>query len=356
MPVQDYVLGARITSLQIVAERRAAVLAAFEHAASNDDDLSAGDRHEALQAFAGMAQVEAELAIEGEEGERYLLTIADGTMTTADVQDSRSREHLERPRGKVAPTLRARDGAIDELLEQLRAFGVQPDEVAGDELALPTHWHERDTLVRALAAIAPHLRNKTVRAIFEISGVRYDVAIEGGQVECRPLYTFSEEAGVAARFDDLVGLSPPNDVLTVPVAARVAPKRAPAWDAAQPYTTGTAQQRDDAWCTATEYGRKAVPLAQTIAAVRDPANREPRYDELRRRIYHYLAKRDVPEVHEVFTWALREESDEVAATVSYIGWRLEGLVAALPAQLAEAQARGDQRTAARIAKLLAEAS
>jgi len=72
-------------------------------------------------------------------------------------------------------------------------------------------------------------------------------------------------------------------------------------------------------------------------------------------MYHYLAKHDTPEVRDVFLWALREEDDETAGTVTYIGWRLEQLIAELPVHMREAEARGDKRTLRRMKKLKSEA-
>ena len=92
-----------------------------------------------------------------------------------------------------------------------------------------------------------------------------------------------------------------------------------------------------------------------IAAVQDEANRDKRYAKLRRRMYHDLAKHDVPEVCALWLWALREESDDMAETVTYIGWRLESVIARLPDELRAAESRGDTRTAQRIRRLQSEA-
>lgn len=354
MPVYDAVLGARSDMTKVPVADRPRADELFERAQTGDD-LSASDREHILDELAQIAGVHAALAMESEDGGRYLHVLAGGQQQRHELQDSRARDRLVAPRGRFAPTLRTRSAdLVDDALELLREVSADDVHDGGDgRFELPFHWSDRDAMLAALARLVPLLRGKGFAALVEIDDVRYDVEATKELVTCHPLYLVGAHADM---FCELAGLAPPEPAVTVPVAAPVRAKRAPAWDPARPYTTGTAQQRDVAWNTATDYGHRSVAdLAPMIDALRDPANHERRYGELRRSIYHYLAKRDVEEVHAAFLWALREEDDELAETVTYIGWRLDGLIARLPDHLREAEARGDTRTAARMRRLLAQA-
>jgi hypothetical protein len=96
-------------------------------------------------------------------------------------------------------------------------------------------------------------------------------------------------------------------------------------------------------------------LALACAAVRDPANADRPFAWLRVDLYHLLAKHDTPEVWAVFEQAIRDEDDQTAQTVTYLGWRLTGLVQRLPDLIRDAEACGDQRTLARLRALQQEA-
>lgn len=340
MPVYDSVLGARLVTGNADAARQLEV-------AVSTDDLSAGDRMRELEKLRAIAGTHAELVIEGEEGERYLLVVTDTSEMFA-ITESRAADHNEPAHGAYMPTVGTRVDP-DEVLELL---AHEDAEVGDDGIVLPYHWPDRDALLADLAKIGPLLDGRTI-LLAEAGGHRYDVELAYGAVTCTPLHPR------CAHLDRVLAIAPDlavtESAVTVPFDAAV--KRAPATarDPSQPLVTGSARERLDAFNTLTDHGRKRVDLAPLIAAARDDANREDRHAELRRKLYHYLAKHDTPEVGALWLWALREESDELAKTVTYIGWRLEALVARLPDELRDAEARGDTRTAARIRKLQLEA-
>jgi hypothetical protein len=344
MPVYDGVLAARLLAGGPAAEAQLAI------ATANDADMSARDRSRELDRLRAIAGAHAELVIEGEEGERYLLVIENAEETTFDITDSRSATEDLPARGTPyahAPT----KVPADEVIELL---GHEEAERLDDhEVRLPYHWPDREAMMNDLAKIGPLL--DAVLLVVEIEDRRYDVEVAYGGVTCTPLHLRSTASPTIldALLPDLAVVDSP---ITVPFAA--ATKRAPATkvDPARPLTTGSARERLHAFQAHTEARKNTAPtIAPLIAAVRDEANRDERFAELRRQIYHYLAKLDRPEVCALWLWALHEESDEVAKTVTYIGWRLESVIAKLPDELRAAEARGDQRTVGRIKRLQAEA-
>lgn len=341
MPGYDTVLAARLVA------GNAAAAAQLERAASNEDDLSAGDRARELDTLRAIPGTLAELVIEGEEGERYLLVLEGGAEHVHEITASRSATENVPARGTSYKHARTKVPA-DEVLEMLAH--EEAEHLDDDEVRLPYHWPDRDRLLADLAKIGPLL--DAVILLAEVEGRRYDVEVAYGAVTCTPLH-----ARCARSLHELLPeLAVVDSAVTVPFAA--ATKRAPASkvDPTRPLSTGSARQREAAFHAHTDWRKKApVALEPLIAAVRDEANRDDRFAELRRQIYHYLAKHDRPDVCETWLWALREESDAVADTVTYIGWRLDSVIAKLPAELAAAIERGDKRTASRIRRLRSEA-
>ena len=324
MPVYDSVLGAHLA----VGDAEI-----FELAASNDQDLSASDREAQL---AALVDASCELALESEDGERKLVAIVDGERRDHVMVDSRVTDRVEPPKGARNPPLVLRRGvAIDDLLDVLRDHDVD------DALELPYHWHSRDELLATLARAASLIRK--LRAVVEIDNRRHEIELATSVVTCRALHTLSDDPRAAARFVALAQIATGDDIATAPVVAAVR-TRPSKLDPTRPLTTGSAAQRLRAWHGTTS------EVASAIAAVQDVANQEPRYVELRREIYRHLAKLDTPAVRELFLWALANEDDDTVATVIWTGWRLESLLAELPARIRTA----DPRTAARMTKLLVE--
>lgn len=127
----------------------------------------------------------------------------------------------------------------------------------------------------------------------------------------------------------------------------------PIRDAGRPYTTGTADQRRQSIAAAV--AAKTKDWTRLIAALQDPANADPRYDQVRRDLYRYLAAHDSREIAGLFLWALQEESESMIETITLLAWRQSALLAALPDLVAAAEARDDQRLASRMRAALDEA-
>ena len=349
MPVYDSIVGARLETTKVADP--AAADAQFARAVSGED-LSAGDRQRELDALAAIPGVKADFVIESEDGPRYLLLVADGKQQSFDIVDSRSPDGVEPARGTFRPTVRAKV-PIDELIEMFQDAGVDEIEVSGEDAAeLPYFWPDRDTLLSTLAKAGPLLRGK-LEILVEIDDRRYDVEVAGGQVTCVPLHPLCGER--TAQVLAIAEIGATEAAASIPFMTPVKQKPAPSYDPTRPLTTGSLGQREDWWRSITKIKLQRYDVPAVIAAVKDEENRDKRYAELRRRMYHDLAKHDTPEVCALWLWALREESDDMAETVTYIGWRLESVIARLPDELRDAEARGDTRTVQRIRRLQSEA-
>ena len=355
MPRYDSVLGAQFDTTGVAATERASVDELLETARSNSGDLAVSDRQDVLDEVRAISGVKAELVIEVEDGGRYLLVIEGGKEHTYDLRDSRQADRVEAPHGTYEPAIQS-NGPIDDVLDMLRESGIE-DVRETDENAtkLPYRWSGRDEMMTALATIGPLLRDEAVCALVEIDGRRYDVELADAQVTSLPLFSLAETPELTRRANAIAGLAVRDDVATRHYAKPTRRKPAPAYDRERPLTTGTLRQREDAWFALTHSRKPKPDLLPIIMAVGDDANRDSRYAELRREMYHYLAKHDTAEVRDVFLWALREEDDEMAKTVTYVGWRLDLLIAALGAEMLDAEVRGDKRTLSRMKKLKAEA-
>ncbi|HEU0028987.1 MAG TPA: hypothetical protein VFQ53_00050 [Kofleriaceae bacterium] len=354
MPQYDQLIGCRLDTSAVSPDDRPRAEEQFALATSNDSDLAVGDRQRELEALRQIPGVRAELVLEHEEGGRYLVIFDHAREVTAEIRDSRRPDRVEPPRGELLATAPLKDGAIDDALAALREATEDVDG-SDDELELPRHFRDRDAMLAALAKLGPCLRGR-VAALVEIDGRRYDVELADRQVRCTPLHALCASPEHTRRVAELAGLAVVDEPTVIPYAAPPKKPRPPKFDPERPLLTGSSRARLDAFHQLTDW-RKPPPDDVTIfiEAARAPANRDKAFAELRRELYRLLAKYDRPEVVELFTWALREEDDELANTVTYVGWRLESLIAQLPALREQATSAGDQRFAARIRRLQSEA-
>jgi hypothetical protein len=282
-----------------------------------------------------------------------------GAYDVIELAPSRDPDRLDPPRGKRYPNVRTKADAMDAILDVMRdVAGIDDLEVHGeDEVQLPYQWPSRDVMMSSLAAVGALLQ-LPVYLLTDVDGCLFDVAITNTGMTANRLYTSCRDPAHAARFLELSEIAPVtahDAVTTAPLIGAKPLQPAPKHDPASPLASGSVRERQLAWYERTKYCATPPDVATVCAAVRDPANAERRYSELRNGFYHFLAKHDVPLVHETFIWALQHEDDEMAKTVTYVGWRLDGLIARLPQLIDEASARGDKRTVARMKKLKSEA-
>src|SRR5687768_14490488 len=138
MPVYDSVLGARLVAGGPAAE------AQLEIAAANDADMSASDRSREFDKLRAIAGAHAEILLESEEGNRYLLVIENGNESTFEVTDSRSATQDLPARGTPHAHARTRVAA-DEVIELL---GHEEAERLDDgEIRLPYRWRNREMML-----------------------------------------------------------------------------------------------------------------------------------------------------------------------------------------------------------------
>jgi hypothetical protein len=339
VPVSDRVLGSHLDLEGVEQAAHAEIKRRFFAAITNDAELSASDRVERIADLVRVTGVRLALACEGEQLQRYLVIGHDGTLRIVGLADSRAPDRVEPPAGDVGPEI---------LLE-----------LSGDHgnLELPFRWQSRDELLRSIVEIAPQLAMPAV-FVAEIAGQRFEITTEHGRLRCQPLHLVAPDdgPGFGEAFCDVAGIPLPSPADRVELVLRQrpsAPAAPPMRDQGRPYTTGTAEQRRASIAAAT--AAKAKDWARFIAALQDPANADPRYDQVRRDLYRYLAAHDKREIAGLFLWALQEESESMIETITLLAWRQSALLAALPDLVEAAEARGDQRTAARMRAALDEA-
>jgi len=356
------VVGARVVEAGGDAAGRAQAEALFADCIDPDADYSLNDRRELVEQLATSPGFVATIACEGDEGERYLYAIAGGGVRVVELADSRDATRALAPRGKRSPSVTAKDPeAVDDLIAALA--GSEEDEwVSADDdggTAIPYRWPTRDALVHALARAAPRWRQRVVRVLAACGQQHVEAVVEAGRVVCVPLHVVADRPADVEAFYRVTNLAPPTDGdrLEVAIAASAPATRPPQFDPARPLTTGGKRQRSDAFSQvrAALRGRDPEPAIQAlVAAVRDPANAGATFAELRRDAYRELAKHPHPAIADLFRWGLEHEPDDVVDTVIYVAWRQDALFAELPALAASYAARGDARTAHRIALALAE--
>jgi hypothetical protein len=351
VPYYDHVLGAHLDG-ELGRE-------IFSTAVENDDDRSADDRRRVIDELVASG-ARAEIALEGDEGDRTLLVIADTEIRHEVITDSREATRVVRPTAAREPTIRAKSSAsIDDIVGALE--GATEDELsadAEDSVSLPFRWRECDAVVHAFAAVGAQLRG-TLAMLLEIDGRRYELAIDKTHVTCSALHSVARSPDIAARFDHLAKLPAWTEPLIAPLAKAPKPTKRPPFDPDRPLVTGTAALRSAAFHEIDLHHRRGHRIDELVPrvceAVRDPANAERPFAKMRVDIYHLLAKHDTDEVAATFEHALRTEDDTTVETVIYIGWKLDLLIARLPALIADADARGDKRTAGRMKRLQREA-
>jgi hypothetical protein len=359
VPAYDRVLGSHLDLAGVEDAARVEVKRLFFEAIANDADLSATDRLERITQLAQVPGIRLALACEGEGLERFLVIGHDGGVRTVVLVDSRSPDVVDPPAGAIRPEV-AVTGAIEGVMLRIEQGGaIDPVYDLGDQtVELPFHWRSREEMIRTIAEVAPQLATAVAFRV-EIDERRFEVTIERGRLHCAPLHLASPDAGpgYGAAFFELARLALPSDdertelVLRHRVSKTIAAP--PIRDPSRPYTTGTVDQRRSSIAAAISAKTRDFP--RLIAALQDPANADPRYDQVRRDLYRYLAGHDTREIAGLFLWALQEESEALMETVTYLAWRQSALLAALPDLADAAETRGDRRTAQRMRAALGEA-
>lgn len=359
MPFYDRVLGHAFDGSRILDPRAQRDAEQRLELVLHAEDASASNRRKYIEELAKIPGVKLELALENEERGRCLVTISEGRVDHTPIVDSRAADRYEPPAGEFLPVATVRPGVeLDDVIDALQVATDDPIEPLDDEersFELPIEWHGRDLMLKQLAAVAALLENQPVMLLSEVDGERYDVTVTRSRIRCVPVHMIAEEAELAARFRELSRIAAPSDSDACEIA--VEPKKTrpktPKLDPERPYTTGSRWQREDAVYAAQKKGSKAIE--SLAAAVRDPANFEPRYEEIRKTIYRQIAKYESDVVRDTLLWALEQESDSVISTVTYVIWQQTALLAQLPMLAKEAEANGDARTAARMRRAIREA-
>jgi hypothetical protein len=359
VPAYDRVLGSHLDLAGVEDAARVEVKRLFFAAIANDADLSAADRLQQLHQLAQVPGIRIALACEGEGLERYLVIAHDGEVRTVILVDSRAADVVESPAGAIRPEVLV-TGSIEGVLRRIEQGGaIDPVYDLGDQaIELPFLWRARGEMIRAIAEIAPQLA-QAVAFLVQIDDRRYDIVIEHGRLHCIPLHLVGLDAGPGhgAAFFELARLPLPTAADRTELVLRHRPLQTiaapPMRDPSRPYTTGTLEQRRASIAAAT--AAKTRDFGRLVSALQDPANAEPRYDQVRRDLYRYLAGHDTREIAGLFLWALQEESEALMETVTLLAWRQSALLAALPDLAEAAETRGDKRTAQRMRAALGEA-
>lgn len=358
MAIYDRVLGSHLDVTGVADGARAEAQRLFYKAIENDEDLVAQDRLDRVAELAAIPGLRLALACEGEELERYLVIGHDGGVRTVMLANSRSFDRFDPPGAGARPEIRVRS-ELDAVIQRMQRGGaIDPIYDVGAAVAMPFRWTSREDMVRALVDIAPHLE-ATVWFIVEIDNRRHEIGIEHGRLRVAPLALFSAEGGpgYGEAFFELarMPLPGPEERTELVVRQRVAQtiSSPPLRDPGRPFTTGTLEQRRASIAAA--IAAKTKDFARLIAALQDPANADPRYDQVRRDLYRYLAAHDTREIAGLFLWALQEESEAVIETVTLLAHQQSALLAALPDLTEAAETRGDRRTAVRMRAALDEA-
>ncbi len=358
VPVYDQVLGSYLDLEGVAVGMRAAAQQIYAEAISNDDDLSAQDRMDRVEKLAEVPGLKLALACEGEELDRYLVIANAGEVRVVGLVDSRVPDHVEEPTSAIQPQV-AVAGDLDAVIARLQKGGALDPiyDLGNGAIQLPYRWHTRDGLLRALADLGSQLAAPPFRV--EVDERRFELFTEGRRLRCEPLFLVAPDdgPGFGAAFFEVAHLAPPSPADQIEVELRARPMATlgtpPMRDPSRPFTTGTVDQRRASIAAAT--AAKTRDFARLIAALQDPANSEPRFDQVRRDLYRYLATHDTREIAGLFLWALQEESESAIETVTYLAWRQSALLAALPDLAEAADARGDRRTAVRMRAALDEA-
>lgn len=360
MAVSDQVLGAHLDLEGVEEGARVGARRLWAATTTNDTELSARDRVELVAELARIRGTRLALACENEALARYLVIANAGQVRIVALVDSRSPDHLEPPVGTVRPHTAVR-GDLAGVIQRLADAGaIDPIFDLGDGgIEMPHLWSDKAELVQALVDLAP-MFVELPPFVVGIGGKRYEIVPSGdGQLEWRPLYLVAPEdgPGFGEAFFDLAHLAPPHPREREHIGLRAratAPNGAPPMrDPGHPYTTGTLEQRRASITAAVRANTR--DFGRLIAALQDPANADPRYDQVRRDLYRYLANHDTREVAGLFLWALQEESETMIETITQLAWRQSRLLAALPDLVASAEARGDRRAAYRMRAALGEA-
>lgn len=356
--IYDRVLGSHLDVSGVADDARADAQRKFYTAIENDEDLVAQDRQGRAGELAAIPGLRLALACEGEELERYLVIGHDGGLRTVPLANSRAFDHFDPPGAGARPEIRVRS-ELDAVIQRLQRGGaIDPIyDLDSTAIAMPFRWADREEMVRALVDIAPHLE-ATAWFLVEIENRRYEVGIEHGRLRIAPLALFAPEdgPGYGEAFFELARMPLPQADERAELVLRQRPVQTiaapPLRDPGRPYTTGTLEQRRASIAAA--IASKTKDLPRLMAALRDPANADPRYDQVRRDLYRYLAAHDTREVAGLFLWALQEESEAVIETVTQLAHQQSALLAALPDLAEAAEARGDRRMALRLRAALDE--
>ncbi len=83
--------------------------------------------------------------------------------------------------------------------------------------------------------------------------------------------------------------------------------------------------------------RSRDDLPSVLTALRDPINADDASVPVRKAMFGFIMWFDEPEVWDVVLAGLRSEQEEVKGTINYCLWRLEGLKAQRPDELAAAR-------------------
>ncbi|MBA3461761.1 MAG: hypothetical protein H0T46_17485 [Deltaproteobacteria bacterium] len=360
MPVYDRVLGSHLDLEGVAPAAHDEIQRRFFAAIANDADVSVQDRLDRFTELARVSGVRLAVACEGEELDRYLVIGNDGSVRIVVLRDSRAADQLEPARGSIHPEVAVVGdaNAIVHRLEQAGALDPIYD-LGNGAITLPFRWQSREELIRALVEVAPLLAT-SAPFLVEIDDRRFEISVAHGRLCCEPLHLVAPEdgAGFGEAFCELARMPLPSPADRVELVLRTRPPVStmampPMRDPGRPYTTGTADQRRQSIAAAV--AAKTKDLARLIAALQDPANADPRYDQVRRDLYRYLAAHDTREIAGLFLWALQEESEPMIETITLLAWRQSALLAALPDLAEAAEARDDQRLASRMRAALDEA-
>ncbi len=351
MAVSDQVLGTHLDLEGVEEGARTGARRLWAATTTNDTDLSARHRLALVEQLARLPGIQLALACENDELARYLVIGQGGRVRVVELVDSRSAEVLDPPQGSIRPPARVR-GDVETAIHRLHDAGAMDplSDLGEGVIAFPYQWREKTALVRALVELAP-MFGELPPFIAGIGGKRYDIVPGDGFFDWSPLFLFAPEGGpgYGEAYFDLAQLALPQPRDRERISTRAgAPSSAapPMRDPGRPYTTGTVDQRRASIAAAVT--AKTRDFGSLIAALQDPANADPHYDQVRRDLYRYLANHDTREIAGLFLWALQEETDGLIETVAQLAWRQTRLRAALPDLIESAESRGDRRTAYRM--------
>jgi hypothetical protein len=319
-----------------------------------DGDVDSTSRVRLLEQLAAIPSARLALALETEEGGRCLVVVENGQVMWREITDSRDPDRAAVPEGKRSPTVFLREMADEDRVAALfrEASEEWTDAEADGQATVPYAYRSVEAMLEALARLQPVLREEAVSLVVEVNAQRYEVSLAPDEVVARPLFGRGPDRSTTARFCELTGLKGAA-IARRPILVDSHPAGPRPFRPDARYVTGTARERLSALFDDDRAG--SLDAATLARAVRDPANADTRYVEVRRKIYGLLGKVDGAPTREAFQRALRHDTDDAVQSVTYLLWRFPDLLEDAPATIVGALEAGDELLAERLKSALAQA-